>query len=362
MGGIETYHRELLERVAPHRRVTVLAPAHPEAESFDAAVAYRVHRSKSKVLWPTPALAARIEALARECKADLVLLDPPLPLGLVSRQMTRPHATFVHGGVATQARPPGARQLLRAAMARSKMVISAGRFSAAEVRRAMGGATPPIHIVNPGVDVERFQVLTAAQKREVRKRLGLPLEALIVLSLSRLVPRKGMPVLAEAVARLAPARPELLLVIGGTGRDETRIEKTAERAGAPVRMLGRVPEEDLADLYGCADVFAMVCHDRWLGLEQEGFGIVFADAAAAGIPAVAGDSGGAAEAVVDGVTGTVVARPRDPGEVAAALAPLLDDPERRRRQGLAARERAESELSWDISAARLLEALESIGA
>ena len=311
---------------------------------------------------PTPATATRIESLARDCQADLVLLDPPLPLGLVSRQMSRPHATFVHGGVATQARPPGARQLLRAAMTRSKMVISAGEFSAGEVRRAMGRATPPIHVVNPGVDVARFRVLAAEEKRVVRQRLGLPADALIVLSLSRLVPRKGIPVLAEAVAKLSLARPELLLVVGGTGRDAANIEKTAERAGAPLRMLGRVAEDDLADLYGCADVFAMVCHDRWFGLEQEGFGIVFADAAAAGIPAVAGDSGGAAEAVIDGVTGTVVGRPRDPAAVAGALAPLLDDPELRRRQGEAARRRAEEELSWDVSAARLLEALESIGA
>lgn len=311
---------------------------------------------------PTPVLAHRIESLARECDADVVLLDPPLPLGLVTRRMSRRHATFVHGGVATQARPPGARQLLRAAMSRSALVISAGRFSAGEVRRAMGAATPPIHTVNPGVDVHRFQVLSPEQKRAVRNRLGLPPDALIVLSLSRLVPRKGMPELAEAVARLAPAYPDVLLVVGGTGRDAARVERTAERAGTPLRMLGRVPDEDLADLYGCADVFAMVCHDRWFGLEQEGFGIVFADAAAAGLPAVAGDSGGAAEAVLDGVTGAVVGRPRDPSAIGAALAPLLDDPDLRARQGAAARERAVNELSWDVSAARLLEALESIGA
>lgn len=340
----------------------MLAPAHPEAEAFDQTAPYRVERAGSKVLMPTPGMAARIESLARDCEADLVLLDPPLPLGLVSRKLRRRHATFVHGGVATQARPPGTRQLLRAAMAGSDMVISAGEFSAGEVRRAMGATAPPIHVVNPGVDVSRFRVLSPQEKHAARERLGLPPDGLIVLSVSRLVPRKGMPVLVEAAARLARTRPEVLLVIGGAGRDAARIEKTAERTGSPLRMLGRVPEEDLADLYGCADVFAMVCHDRWFGLEQEGFGIVFADAAAVGIPAVAGDSGGAAEAVVHGTTGTVVDRPRDPAAVAAALAPLVDDADLRRSQGAAARERAERELSWDVSAARLLDALESVGA
>ena len=74
-----------------------------------------------------------------------------------------------------------------------------------------------------------------------------------------------------------------------------------------MRLLGRVPSPDLPGLYACADVFALCCRSRWGGLEQEGFGIVFLEAAAAGVPSVAGDSGGAAEAVVDGETGVVVA-------------------------------------------------------
>lgn len=362
VGGIETYHRELLARVAAHRQVTVLAPAHPKALDFDRAAPYRVERARSRVLLPSRAMAARIEALAEDCNADLVLLDPPLPLGLVTRRMSRPHGTVVHGGVAVQARPPGARQLLRAAMRGSSIVISAGQFSGDEVRRAMGPASPPIHVVNPGVDVSRFRVLDGAAKRDVRARLGLPVESRLVLSLSRLVPRKGMPILAEAVGLLARARPDVVLVIGGTGREAGPTQRAAQRSGAPIRMLGRVPEADLADVYGCADVYAMVCHDRWFGLEQEGFGIVFAEAAAAGVPSVAGDSGGAADAVADGDTGFVVRRPRDPQAVADALAPLLDDVALRRRQGRAARERAELELSWDVSAARFLEALETVGA
>ena len=108
------------------------------------------------------------------------------------------------------------------------------------------------------------------------------------------------------------------------------------RTRVPVRMLGRVPDDDLAELYGCADVFAMLCRNRWGGLEQEGFGIVFLEAAACGVPQVAGDSGGAAEAVADGETGLVVDRPSEVSAVTAALARLLDDPERRRAMGAAA--------------------------
>ena len=95
-----------------------------------------------------------------------------------------------------------------------------------------------------------------------------------------------------------------------------------------MRLLGGVSDEDLPRLVGAADVFAMLCRNRWLGLEQEGFGIVFLEAAAAGVPQVAGASGGAAEAVEDGVTGVLVRRPTEAGDVARAIAGLLADPVR----------------------------------
>ena len=90
---------------------------------------------------------------------------------------------------------------------------------------------------------------------------------------------------------------------------------------------------DLPRLVGAADVFAMLCRNRWLGLEQEGFGIVFLEAAAAGVPQVAGASGGAAEAVEDGVTGVLVRRPTEAGDVARAIGGLLDDPAARAADG-----------------------------
>ncbi len=124
-------------------------------------------------------------------------------------------------------------------------------------------------------------------------------------------------------------------------------------------LLGRVAHDDLPALYGCGDVFAMLCRNRWGGLEQEGFGIVFVEAAAAGVPQVAGDSGGAAEAVVDGETGCVVRDPNNPAQVAAAIARLLDDPAGRARMGEAGRQRAVADFSYDVLAARLGDALAS---
>ena len=153
---------------------------------------------------------------------------------------------------------------------------------------------------------------TPIERAEARGRFGLPDDAALVVSVSRLVPRKGMDVLIEAAARLAPDHPELMVAIGGDGRDRERLERLVgadRRAGAPARP--GAATTTCPALYGCADVFAMLCRNRWAGLEQEGFGIVFLEAAACGVRQVAGDSGGAAEAVVDGETGLVVGDPRD---------------------------------------------------
>ncbi len=122
-----------------------------------------------------------------------------------------------------------------------------------------------------------------------------------------------------------------------------------------------MPDDLLPQFYGCADVFAMACRNRWFGLEQEGFGIVFLEAAAAGVPQVAGASGGSDEAVVAGETGSVVDNPHDPNAVAQALLAMFADGDRRRKMGEAARQRAVAEFSYDVLARRLAAAIERMG-
>jgi len=166
-----------------------------------------------------------------------------------------------------------------------------------------------------------------------------------------------MDVLIEASARLGRTRPDLTVAIGGQGRDARRLSALVRRTGAPVRLLGFVPDDDLPALNGAADLWAMICRNRWGGLEQEGFGVVFLEAAATGVPQLAGRSGGADEAVIDGETGVVVDHPDDPAAVAGALSRLLDDGELRAKMGVAGRERVEAEFDRDMLARRLLAAL-----
>jgi phosphatidylinositol alpha-1,6-mannosyltransferase len=356
VGGIQSYLWELWRRLPPDS-FTVLTTPHSDAAVWDATQPYRIVRADEKVLLPTRGLRARIDALAAEVGAELVVLDPALPLGALGPSLATPYDVVLHGAeITVPGRLPVSRQAMRRVLTGARQVIAAGGYPLAEAERAAGRTLPSV-VVPPGVDVERFRPLTDAERHDARRRLGLPDEATVVLGLSRLVPRKGFDVLIEAAARLAPTRPSLLVALAGAGRDRPRLERLATRLGAPVRFLGRVDDADLPALYGCSDVFAMLCRNRWGGLEQEGFGIVFVEAAAAGIPQVAGRSGGAHEAVDHGRTGFVV-DPLDREAVARALGHLVDDPDLRAAFGRTARERVVAELAYEVLVERLAASLE----
>ena len=298
---------------------------------------------------------------AQRHAVDLVLFDPALPLGLLGPRLGMPYGVILHGAeVTVPGRVPGARAAMAHVLRRSSLVISAGGYPAAEARRAAGQLEAPVVEVPPGVDTAAITTMLAPERRAARTRLGLPSSGPLVVSLSRLVPRKGMDVLITAASRLAPSYPDLVLAIAGEGREMAQLRRQAAASPIPVRLLGRVSAEDRAALLGAADIFVMACRNRWLGLEQEGFGIVFLEAAAAGVPQIAGASGGAAEAVVDGVTGLVVDRPDDPGRVAAALRTLLAEPKLRTRMGTAARARARESFDYDVLASRLARTLEKV--
>ncbi len=211
------------------------------------------------------------------------------------------------------------------------------------------------------MDVDRFRPLSRDERLATRERLGLPTDGRLIVGVSRLVPRKGFDTAIRALARLRSSHPDVTMAIAGGGRDEDRLRRLARDTGAPVRFLGRVPNDDLPAVYGCGDLFGMVCRNRWGGLEQEGFGIVFVEAAACGVPQVAGDSGGVADAVADGETGILVRDPHGRSAVSAtadAFARLLDDEPFRASMAEAARRRAVEEFSYDVLAARLSRALD----
>jgi phosphatidylinositol alpha-1,6-mannosyltransferase len=353
LGGIQSYLWELWRRLPPED-VCVLTSPHDGAAEWDAAQPFRVERVREPWLIGQPWLRRRILSLADEFGAELVVVDPALPLGALAPTLGRPYGVVLHGAeITVPGRLPPANLALRRVLRGADLVIAAGGYPLAEGERAAGRTLPSV-VVPPGVDTDRFVPLDADRRREVRRRHGLPEDGTVVLSVSRLVPRKGFDTLIDAIRRAG--RDDVTLAVVGGGRDEARLRRMA--GGAPVRFLGRVPDVDLPGLYGAADLFAMLCRDRWGGLEQEGFGIVFLEAAAAGVPSVAGRSGGSHEAVVDGSTGLVVDDPTDVAAVGRALGALIDDPDRRTAMGAAARRRAVAEFRYDDLARRLGDAID----
>jgi len=348
VGGIQSYLYELWRRLPP-AETTVLTTAYAGASAWDAEQAFRVERTDARFLVPTAALARRIDALAREVGAGIVFLDPMLPLGhLAHRLRAAPTVIVTHGAeVTVYGRLPVTGRLGRRVLRRAVGVVAAGEFAAHQAARVAGEPVRTL-VVPPGVDANRFVPVDDVTRRAARRRHGLDADRPLVLGVSRLVPRKGFDVLLDAVADLD----DVQVAIAGTGRDQRRLETRARGLGSRAHLLGRVPPDELPALYASADVFAMLCRDRWAGLEAEGFGIVFLEAAACGVPAVAGRSGGAHEAVLDGETGRVV-DPTDVAAVRGALGALLADDVRRRRLGAAARVRAARDFSYDVLAARL---------
>lgn len=358
VGGIQYYLWEIYRRLPPEE-VVVLTRPHRGWEAFDAAQDHQVIRTRQPLLLPEPWLAREINQVVDAEGIDLVMYDPAVPVGALGPRLSHPYGVILHGAeVTVPGRLPLSRQLLGAVLRGSTLVVTAGEYSTREAERAAGQPLPVV-VVPPGVDTDRFRPIDPARRAEVRATYGIGPDDPVVLTLSRLVPRKGMDVLIDAVGELAGTVADLTLLVAGSGRDRHRLERRAARAGAPVRFLDRVPDDDKPDLYAIADVFSMLCRVRWGGLEQEGFGIVFVEAAAAGVPQLAGRSGGSAEAVDDGATGRVVTDSRDVAEVVELLGAMLAERDTRRTMAEASRARAITEFSYDLLADRFQGAMQA---
>ena len=356
IGGIQSLLWEWWRRLPPES-FAVLTTPYKGAEQFDAQQPFVIRRTKEPWLLPHPFMVRRINKMVKEVGADIVVLDPAIPVGIVGPDLDVPYDVILHGAeVTVPGRLPITRYLLSRTLRHARHVIAAGGYPAREAERA-AKISLPITVVPPGVDTERFQPMSLEQKTQARTHFGIAHDAEVVLCVSRLVPRKGFDTVIRAAAQMSAKRPHLRVIIASSGRDEKRLQKLAAKLRAPVTFLGRVAHEDLAKLYGCADVFAMMCRNRWGGLEQEGFGIVFLEAAACGVPQIAGDSGGAAEAVQDQETGVVLRDPNNATALARTVDQLLSDPERLAAMGAASRQRAVEEFNYDRLARRLADAL-----
>jgi phosphatidylinositol alpha-1,6-mannosyltransferase len=359
-GGIQSYLYDLWNELDPDS-FEVVTIAHPGDRDFDAKQNFVVHRLDEKMLLPTPKIRKAIEKVVLDKDASLVILDPALPVGLLGPQLGIPYGVILHGAeITVPARLPGVKVLLKKVLQEASFVLSAGHYALREVKSAFGYERSDAVVILPGIDINRFLLPEGMNKEKARQLLGLSNTPFTIASISRLVPRKGMDVLIEAVAALAGEGRDIFLVIAGKGRDESRLKQLADAKRAPVEFLGEVSEEKLKLLLGASDIFAMLCRNRWFGLEQEGYGIVFNEAAAAGLTSIAGRSGGSHEAVLDSKTGLILDRPGDVAVAKQAIVTLMDDDKLRLAFAEAARHRAETELNTKILASKLADAIKKI--
>jgi phosphatidyl-myo-inositol dimannoside synthase len=351
-GGIQSFVHNLAVR-QPLDSVVVYASTWRGAEKFDAEQPFEVVREATGLLLPTPTVARRAAHLARTRDCDTVWFGAAAPLGLLAAGLRRRAGITravaqTHGHEIGWAALPGARGLLRRIARGADVVTYLGEYTRVRLMRALGGLTE-LHRLAPGVDVEAYS--PDVDGTGVRRRYSLGGRP-VVVCVSRLVPRKGQDALIRALPAIRRRVPDAALLIVGGGPYRSTLERLARDVGGTVVFTGSVPAAELPSHYAAGDVYAMPCRTRGLGLDVEGLGIVYLEASATGLPVVAGDSGGAPDAVRDGETGYVVGG-RDVAAVADRVAALLADPALARRLGAAGRGWVEREWRWEAQAERM---------
>ncbi len=352
VGGIQRT-LEALVRCLPPDRVAVLCPNAEGGEAFDEAAPYVVYRQPEGFLWPLPVVRRRLHEAVGSFGAEVVLFGAVYPLALLGPSLAEtgtPYLAAAHGFEYWLSIAPGTHALVRRATSRAARVpVMCSAFIARVVRTAVPDDVP-VSVMYPGADLEAFRPdLPYEDLTELHGVADRPL----IICVSRLVARKGQDVLIRAMPEIRRAVPDASLLIVGGGPDRDRLERLA--ADAPdgsVAFAGQVSEGDLPRYYRAGNVFAMPCRSRLGGLEVEGWGNVFVEAAACARPVVVGDSGGARESLMPGETGLLV-NGSDVSEVAGAVGSLLADPERADAMGRAGRERVERAFGWSRAAEQL---------
>ncbi|GGS96433.1 glycosyltransferase family 4 protein [Streptomyces chromofuscus] len=361
-GGIQAFLHNMALRLDPDRLVVYASTWKRSREgleataAFDAEQPFTVVRDRTTMLLPTPAATRQAVALLRAHECTSVWFGAAAPLGLMAPALRRAGAerlvATTHGHEAGWAQLPAARQLLRRIGDSTDTLTHLGEYTRSRIAGALTpDAAARMTQLPPGVDEKTFHPGSGGDK--VRARLGLT-DRPVVVCVSRLVPRKGQDTLILAMPRILAKEPDAVLLIVGGGPYEGELRKLARetRVEDSVVFTGSVPWSDLPAHYGAGDVFAMPCRTRRGGLDVEGLGIVYLEASATGLPVVAGDSGGAPDAVLDGETGWVV-RGGSAEDAADRIVTLLGDAELRRRMGERGRAWVEEKWRWDLLAERL---------
>jgi phosphatidylinositol alpha-1,6-mannosyltransferase len=362
-GGIETFVVGLIERL-PKNSVIVYTSSQPDSAAFDRAwmenYGVRVIRDKSKVLLPTPRVASAVRKILRHESIGTVFFGAAAPLGLLSHGLRRAGAkrivALTHGHEVWWAKVWPFSWAMRRIGSGVDNLTYLGDFTRTQISRALTDSAASAMVkIAPGIDTDHFA--PRADAKALRAELGLT-EKKVIVSVGRLVHRKGQDTLVESMPQILSQIPDAhLLFIGEGPYKEYLVKRAAElKVSDAITFIGRIQYAELPRYICVGDIFAMPSRSRLAGLEVEGLGIVYLEASACGLAVVGGKSGGAPDAVLEGETGFAVDG-TSTNAVAEAVITLFKNPERASQMGARGRQWIIDEWRWEIWAKKFAQLL-----
>jgi len=353
-GGIETFVMGLLERIVDHK-VVVFTSQQGDTSEYDQQwfkkFGVQVIRDRSKILLPSLRVAKRAKEIAQMHNIEVVVFGAAAPLALMAPKLRKAGVkkiiALTHGHEVWWARIFPFNLAMKRIGNSVDHLTYLGEFTRQAISRSLSQKSIDSMVkIAPGIDTFHFSPQADATQR--RTELGLESKK-IIISVGRLVHRKGQDKLIQAFPTIVREIPSAHLLIVGEGPYRAHLEKLVEKLSlkANVTFVGRIFYNNLPSYLSASDVFVMPSRSRFFGLEVEGLGIVYLEASACAIPVVAGVSGGAPDAVQEGITGLCVDG-TNIGQIAEAVIHICSDSKRATKMGLAGRNWVIEQWQWEI--------------
>ena len=360
-GGIETFILGLLDQL-DGRQVVIYTASQKGSAEFDLALTAKtgalIIRDKSSVLLPSPWVNRRVRAVMQNYQCETIWFGAAMPLAWMSSLLKRAGAKHIvaitHGHEVWWAKLPPFREIFARGTKAIDVLTYLGEFTRQAISPIVKKNCAMVQIA-PGISINHFTPGVKSEK--LIKELKLE-EKQVLISVGRLVHRKGQDKLLEALPQILLKHPDLVLVFVGVGPRKKKLDELINKHDLSeyVRFVGRVTYDKLPEYFRLGDLFVMPSRSRLAGLEVEGLGIVYLEASASGLPVLAGASGGAPDAVLPGKTGEVVDG-TSVEKISAAIVELLDRPSHLIAMGSAGRAWTQEKWSWEIWGERFREVL-----
>ncbi len=353
-GGIETFVIGLLERIKG-QEVIVFTSAQGNTAEYDQKwldeFGIQVIRDRSKILLPSLRVTKRAKAIIQLHDIEVIVFGAAAPLALMAPALRKSGVekivALTHGHEVWWAKIFPFNLAMKRIGKSVDHLTYLGEFTRNAIAQSLTKKSADAMVkIAPGIDTAHF----IPQPDSIQKRITLGLEnKKIIISVGRLVHRKGQDKLIEAMPTILQSVPNAHLLLVGEGPYRSHLEKLANNLSLneSITFLGRILYDKLPNYLSAADVFVMPSRSRFFGLEVEGLGIVYLEASACGIPVVAGNSGGAPDAVLEGVTGLCVDG-TDVNHIAQAVIEICSDAKRASQMGAAGRNWIVDQWRWEI--------------